>query len=294
VTVLLKASFAVTEKLNELPATVDAGTEEITREVAPEEATEMDEEFRERLPSPTVMIRFPVDLRVMLNVPVPFVRVDAAGRTARGSFEEVWMLPVYPVATLLLASFAVTPKVNALPAKAIEGMEARDSCVAGPGFTVTVALEATGIPDIEAPSVTLPELIPVNVELNVPEPESVVGVRVPDPPTRLALKEIEPLPGRPVGFRFPKASLGVRVTAMVWPETTVGADTLISLFEVEKIAGDTVTGELVMLKVPSLAVRVWAPEVRRVAGKVAVPLIRVGVEGRTAFKSDDVKVGDPV
>jgi hypothetical protein len=77
------------------------------------------------------------------------------------------------------------------------------------------AFEATGDPESVAPSVTDPALIAVKVEVKVPLGCAAAGVRVPVPPTMLEVNWTDPAPGSPVGFRLPKASLGVRVTETV-------------------------------------------------------------------------------
>lgn len=83
------------------------------------------------------------------------------------------------------------------------------------------------------------------------------------------------------------------VTVRDWPDTTLAAEVEISLIAVEKAAGEMFTGALVTLRLESVAVRVWAPAVLKVAVNVAVPLMRVGVEGSTDCRSVEVKVGEP-
>ena len=104
VAVLPKASFAVTEMLKPLPATLEAGTELRIRLVAPAEATVMAEDVAEMLPSVAVRERVPFDFRLILKVPAPLLRVAEFGISAKGSLDVMLTVPEYPVATLLLAS----------------------------------------------------------------------------------------------------------------------------------------------------------------------------------------------
>lgn len=71
--------------------------------------------------------------------------------------------------------------------------------MAAPGFTVTIALDATGASEMLAPRVTDPAFSAVKVDVKVPEPAA-AGDREPVPPTKLELNTIEPAPGKPLGF----------------------------------------------------------------------------------------------
>ena len=63
------------------------------------------------------------------------------------------------------------------------------------------------------------------------------------------------------------------------------------VFEIKE--GDTVMGELVVVKLASLAVMVCEPEVFSMELKEAVPLMSTGVEGRNACGSLELKTGEP-
>jgi hypothetical protein len=57
--------------------------------------------------------------------------------------------------------------------------------------------------------------------------------KVPVPPTELPVKMTEALLGKPDGFKFPKASLVVRVITKFSSEITSGADEVTKPVEVE-------------------------------------------------------------
>ena len=82
-----EGSFAVTVKVNGLPATEDAGTEVNTRLATGAEETETAEEVTERVPSDAVRVWEPEVFRVIGKVPFPLVREVAGGRIDWESLE---------------------------------------------------------------------------------------------------------------------------------------------------------------------------------------------------------------
>ena len=73
--------------------------------------------------SVAVIVWLPTAFSVIEKVPVPFVSVEFAGRTALVSVLVKCTVPEYVVTVLLEASSAVTVKLKAVPAVAEAGAE---------------------------------------------------------------------------------------------------------------------------------------------------------------------------
>ena len=96
-----------------------------------------------------------------------------AGSCAPAPPPENVTVPVYPVATLPLASRAATSREKVEPAVAVAGAET-SSVVAGPGVKVTATEFAKGEPSRVAETVATPALVEdVSVPDTVPSPLSV-------------------------------------------------------------------------------------------------------------------------
>lgn len=144
---LLNASFAVTVKLNAVPAVADVGALTTSAVAGPAETVIFPDTPAIELVtvSVAVMVRVPAVFNVALNVPVPFVSAELAGSTACASVLLNLTAPAYPVATLPKLSFAVTVKLNAVPAVADAGaLTVR--LAAGPAFTVNKLLGTPPMP----------------------------------------------------------------------------------------------------------------------------------------------------
>jgi len=100
--------------------------------------------------SVAVTVWLPTLLKVTGKVPDPLVSVLFAGSTAEPSELVKWTVPVYPEATLLNWSSAVTVTLVAVPTVALPGMDTW-KCVANPDPTV-IAWE---VPVIEAVTVSV-------------------------------------------------------------------------------------------------------------------------------------------
>jgi hypothetical protein len=121
--VLLKASRAVTVKLNGLPAVAVGGAETVKCVAAPALTT--------MVPLTPVMLLVTVSVAVIVwppvvpsvtaKVPVPAVRGESAGSAVWLSELVKWTVPAYDVAVLLNASRAVAVTVKAVPAIALAG-----------------------------------------------------------------------------------------------------------------------------------------------------------------------------
>jgi hypothetical protein len=96
--------------------------------------------------------------------------------------------------------------------------------------------------------------------------------------------------GLPVGFRFPKASLSVRVRPTVEPLTTEGVWASRVLVAKEKLPGPTGRAPEVRLREPSETRRVWAPAVLSVAVRVPSPAVKETGALSSATVSEDVRV----
>jgi len=161
VATLPKLSFAVTVKLNAVPAVADAGAVTTNAVADPAETVifpEMPaiEPFTVSVP---VMVETPAVFNVALNVPVPFVNAELGGSTACASVLLNFTVSANPVATLPKLSFAVTVKLNAVPAVADAGA-LMVRLAAGPAFTVNKLLGTPPMP--------LPGPVPVAVIVKLP------------------------------------------------------------------------------------------------------------------------------
>lgn len=118
VAVLLAASCAVTVQLNALPTVSGEAADTMKCVAAPGFTTIVPEvpTIEAVTVSVAVMAWLPGIFRVAENVPAPLVKAEFAGSVAAASLLVKCIVPAYPVAVLLLASRAVTVKLNALPA----------------------------------------------------------------------------------------------------------------------------------------------------------------------------------
>ncbi len=80
-------------KLNELPATREAGMELSTSLLADAGLTRMFPDTAERLPSEMLMVWSPAAFKITGKVPVPFVRLPGPGSAAEESEEVNVKLP---------------------------------------------------------------------------------------------------------------------------------------------------------------------------------------------------------
>lgn len=161
VVTLPKLSFAVTVKLNAVPAETDAGAVTTSAVADPADTVIFPEEPVIELVTVSIaaIICVPAVFTVALNVPVPFVSAELGGSTACASVLLNFTVPAYPVATLPKLSFAVTVKLNAVPAVADAGaLVVR--LAAGPAFTVNKLLGTPPMP--------LPCPVPVAVIVKLP------------------------------------------------------------------------------------------------------------------------------
>ncbi len=98
----------------------------------------------------------------------------------------------------------------------------------------------------------------------------------------------------PVGFRLPKASLKVSRTTVEDPDAMLLAEAAITLFAAEYTPGFTVMESEVMVNPPSVARKVWMPEVFKVVLKEPTPFVRVAGDGTVASGSEEVMVTTPL
>jgi hypothetical protein len=93
-----------------------------------------------------VSVWVPTARNVAENDPAPLTRVESAGRVAVPSEDVKWTVPVYPVATLLNASSAVTVKPKEEPDETDAGATTV-KCVTAAGLTI-IAFEVPVIDEV--------------------------------------------------------------------------------------------------------------------------------------------------
>jgi hypothetical protein len=119
--------------------------------------------------SVAVMVWLGAVFSVAENVPTPLVKVESAGNTAKPSPLVKCTVPAYAGVVLLKRSTAVTVKLNAAPAVAVDGAETTNIEV-GPGSAVMTLL----VPVIEevtesvAVTVNIPDFLGDTLKFNVP------------------------------------------------------------------------------------------------------------------------------
>ena len=120
---MLNWSWAVTVKLKAVPAVALAGalTAKCVAAAAFTAMVLLVPVIDEVVVSVAVSVWLPAVFKVAVKVPTPLVSVEFAGSTAWPSLLVKWTVPVYPVAVLLNWSWAVTVKLKATPAVALEG-----------------------------------------------------------------------------------------------------------------------------------------------------------------------------
>ena len=106
------------------------------------------------------MVFDPAVFKLMLNIFVPLVSVEDEGSVADPSLEVTDTVPAYPVTALLLASFAVTVKLNEDPDVELAGTPDNTNCVAVPGFPVAEKVVLIEVPCTVAVTTLLPALLP--------------------------------------------------------------------------------------------------------------------------------------
>ena len=210
------------------------------------------EEVAESDPSDAVSVLDPAVLRVSENVPTPFKRVAEEGRAAAESEEVIETVPLYPVAVLPEASFAVTIKVKAEPAVAEAGMDESARELAVPAETVMLVDVTARVPSdavrVEDPAV---------FSLTRNDPVPLVSVDAFGSVAAESVEVIATLPEYPVAV-FPAASFAVTETVSDEPEIVdAGIEPKTSRLAVP---GVTVSGAVFVTGVPErVAPRVTPP-----------------------------------
>src|SRR5438874_8162163 len=172
---LLKASNAVTVRLNAVPAVALPGALTMNDTAGPPDTAigPLVPVMLLETESLAVMVLFPEVSSVTLNVPLPLDNVELAGNIACASLLLNCTVPEYPVARLLNASSAVTVILKALPAIA----------AAGP---LTTNRDAAAAPTVIALLLPVIELLTVSVPLMFRLPAVFrVALNVPTPPLKV-------------------------------------------------------------------------------------------------------------
>jgi hypothetical protein len=171
VEVLLNWSRAVTVMLKAVPAVWgdDAVTTNLVAAAAFTVTVPDVPEMDGVVVSVEVMVWFPAVFSVAENVPTPLVNVESAGNVAAPSLVVKCTVPAYAGVVLLLRSTAVTVKVKAVPAVAVDGAETTNFVV-GPGSAVIALLVPVSEEFTESVAVTVntPDFLGDTLKFNVP------------------------------------------------------------------------------------------------------------------------------
>jgi hypothetical protein len=222
----------------------------------------------------------PAVVKVAENVPTPDARVLLPGNTVKLPWSVLvnFTVPVYPAATLLNWSSALTVKVMAVPAVAVPGA-LTTRCEAAAALTVMVPLTPAMllVAVSAADSVCAPAVVKVAVNVPTPDSSVLLAGNAVELPVSVLVNFTVPV--------YPEATLLNWSSALTVNPKPAPAVALLGALTIRCVAAAGLTATVAVPVMPlvtvSVAVNVCVPDVLSVAVNVPTPDVKVALAGTT-------------